>query len=210
MLYPKRALDLVASSAALAIVGPTIAAVAAVIKLDSRGPVFYRGERVGLNGKPFKIFKFRSMVVDAERLGGPSTSGNDSRVTRVGRFIRKYKLDELPQLINVLVGDMSLVGPRPEVKRYVDMYTEEEKKILSVRPGITDWASMKFHNEGEIIAESGFQDPEQAYMELIRPEKLRLQLKYVSERNVKTDAEILFRTFSKLVATRASQRSTLA
>jgi len=172
---------------------------AAAIRLESRGPVFYRGMRVGRMGKPFRIFKFRSMVQDAEKQGPSSTNASDSRVTNVGRWMRRLKLDELPQLMNVFKGDMSLVGPRPEVQKFVDLYTEEEKRILTVRPGITDFASMKFHNEGEIIQSSGIEDADEAYAKLIRPEKLRLQLKYVEEQSVFTDVKIIFFTMRKLV-----------
>ena len=173
-----------------------MAAVAIAIKLDSRGPVFYRGERAGLRGKPFRIFKFRSMRVHR---GGPdSTSVHDDRITRIGHFIRRYKIDELPQLLNVLAGDMSLVGPRPEIQKFVDMYTVQEKAILEVQPGITDWSSIKFHNEGEVIASSGYADADQAYLELIRPEKLRLQLKYVRERNLMVDFDILWQTIAMM------------
>jgi lipopolysaccharide/colanic/teichoic acid biosynthesis glycosyltransferase len=171
-----------------------MAAVGIAIKLDSPGPVFYRGERVGLQGRPFRIFKFRSMRANR---GGPDTTGaRDDRITGVGHFIRRYKIDELPQLINVLLGEMSLVGPRPEVQKFVDMYTEEEKAILTVRPGITDWSSIKFHNEGEIVDKSGYASADEAYLELIRPEKLRLQLKYVKERSLRADFKILCDTFA--------------
>lgn len=200
----KRLLDFAVSTTALVHLSPLFLLTALWIRLESKGPVFYRGERIGRGGKPFRIFKFRSMVADAERRGGPSTSEGDPRVTRVGRFLRKYKLDELPQLINVIVGDMSLVGPRPEVRRYVEMLTVEERQILNVRPGMTDWASMKFHNEGEIIEASGLDDPEEAYLRLIRPEKLRLQLKYVREQGLKTDLRILAGTAHTLVRTRVS------
>jgi len=164
--------------------------------------VFYRGVRVGRHGKPFRIFKFRSMVQDAERLGASSTSTTDMRVTICGRFIRKFKLDEFSQLINVLIGDMSIVGPRPEVQKFVDMYTEEEKVILTLRPGITDWASVRFHNEGAIIEASGIEDADEAYARLIRPEKLRLQLKYVREHNLWIDIKIIFATLLTIFSTR--------
>jgi lipopolysaccharide/colanic/teichoic acid biosynthesis glycosyltransferase len=163
-----------------------------LIKGEDGGPVFYRGGRVGLNGKDFCIFKFRTMVVNADRMGGASTADDDPRITRIGKKLRKHKLDELPQLINVFMGDMSLVGPRPEVPHYVNMYTEEEKAILAVRPGITDWASLWNPDEGAILA--GSPDPEKTYMEKIRPEKIRLQLKYVRERSFWKDLIILFQT----------------
>jgi lipopolysaccharide/colanic/teichoic acid biosynthesis glycosyltransferase len=201
----KRLLDVAFAALGLVLCSPVFLVVAAAIVLESSGPVFYRGVRVGLNGKPFRIFKFRSMVVDAERLGASSTARADPRLTRCGRIMRKFKLDELPQLINVLVGDMSLVGPRPEVQKFVDLYTPEECAILTVRPGITDWASIRFNNEGEIIAASGIADADEAYAHVIRPEKLRLQLKYVRERNLRVDVQILLRTLSTLIATRAGR-----
>jgi lipopolysaccharide/colanic/teichoic acid biosynthesis glycosyltransferase len=198
----KRAFDFLVSSVALLFLMPAFIILGVAIKLDSSGPVFYRGVRVGRFGKPFRIYKFRSMVVDAEKKGAASTSNNDMRVTRVGTFIRRFKFDELSQLINVFLGDMSFVGPRPEVQKFVDMYTLEEKEILKLRPGITDWSSIRFHNEGEIIAASGIADADEAYMKLIRPEKLRLQLKYAKERTFRTDLDILFTTVSSLFSTR--------
>jgi lipopolysaccharide/colanic/teichoic acid biosynthesis glycosyltransferase len=197
----KRLVDVVAAGGGLLALSLPLAAVAVAIKLDSPGPVFYRGERVGRYGKSFRIFKFRSMRVN-DGSGPNTTSANDERVTRFGKIIRKYKLDELSQLINVVLGDMSLVGPRPEVQWCVDLFTEEERAILNVRPGITDWSSIKFHNEGEIIANSGYADPDQAYLALVRPEKLHLQLKYVRECSVVTDFKILFETMRVLVQTR--------
>jgi lipopolysaccharide/colanic/teichoic acid biosynthesis glycosyltransferase len=170
---------------------------AIVIKLDSKGPVFYRGKRTGRYGKPFRIYKFRTMVVNAEKLGGPSTTNNDPRITKTGQLLRKYKLDELPQFINVLKGEMSFVGPRPEVQHYVEMFTEEEKDILNVRPGITDWASLWNPDEGAILA--GSLDPEKAYMEKIRPQKIKLQLKYVREQSFWSDLKIIFLTLKTIM-----------
>ena len=151
------------------------------VKVDSSGPVFYRPERGGRDGKPFRIFKFRSMVVNADKIGGPSTSGSDPRVTRSGRFIRKLKLDELSQLINVLLGDMSLVGPRPEIVSKVQLYSEEEKKTLKLRPGITDWASIWNSDEGGVLEDAP--DPDAVYEEVIRPTKMKLQLYYCESRS---------------------------
>lgn len=188
----KRLFDVLFSLAGLLIFSPLILALAAAIKLNSKGPVFYRGLRVGKAGKQFKIFKFRTMVPEAENLGGPSTADGDPRITKIGKRIRKRKLDEIPQLMNVLKGDMSFVGPRPEVQEYVDMYTLEEKVILSVRPGITDWASLWNPDEGAVLA--GSKDPEKTYLEEIRPEKIRLQLKYVRERTLLKDFGIILRT----------------
>jgi lipopolysaccharide/colanic/teichoic acid biosynthesis glycosyltransferase len=193
----KRAFDFVSSLVALMLASPVLLVIAILIKKEDGGPVFYRGVRVGRFGKPFRIFKFRTMVVNAEKLGGPSTADDDPRITKVGKFIRKYKLDELPQLINVLKGEMSIVGPRPEVQMYVDMFTEEEKAIISVRPGITDWASIWNPDEGAILA--GNRDPEKTYMDKIRPEKIRLQLKYVRERSFWMDLKIILRTLKAVV-----------
>lgn len=198
----KSSFDFTTSILGLAILSPFLLLLTILIKIDSPGSIFYRGERVGLNGRKFKIYKFRTMVQNAEIVGASSTSDEDPRITNIGRFLRKYKLDELPQLINVLMGDMSFVGPRPEVKKFVDLYTEEERKILTVKPGITDWASLKFDNEGEIIKKSGIIDYDEAYAKLIRPEKLKLQLKYVNNHNFWTDIKIIFKTILKLVATR--------
>lgn len=198
----KRVFDFIVSAVALLLLLPAFLMLALAIKLDSSGPVFYRGVRVGRFGKPFRIYKFRSMVVDAEKQGAASTSNDDMRVTKVGQFIRRFKFDELSQLINVFLGDMSFVGPRPEVQKFVDIYTDEEKQILNLRPGITDWSSIRFHNEGEIIAASGISDADEAYMKLIRPEKLRLQIKYARERTFLTDLEILFTTVSSLFSSR--------
>jgi lipopolysaccharide/colanic/teichoic acid biosynthesis glycosyltransferase len=190
-------MDLGASFCGLVALGPLLLGLAVLIKLTSPGPVFYRGLRAGRGGRSFRIFKFRSMVVDAEKLGGSSTADRDPRITWIGGLMRRFKLDELPQLINVLVGDMSLVGPRPEVPRYVEMYRGEEREILTVRPGITDWASVWNSDEGAVLA--GAQDPDKAYEELIRPTKLRLQLKYVRERKLFTDVKLVIYTLLKIV-----------
>src|SRR6266513_929135 len=167
----KRMFDVLISTIALMMLAPALMAMAVAIKAESAGPVFYRGLRAGRYGKPFRIYKFRTMVMNADKIGGPSSSADDPRITRVGGFLRRYKLDELPQLLNVLRGEMSLVGPRPEVVQEVLLYTEEEKRLLEVRPGITDWASIRFRNEGEILR--GSADPHTAYREKIRPEKIR-------------------------------------
>lgn len=193
----KRALDLILSTIGLIVLAPVLAAVAVAIKVESSGPVFYRGVRAGRYGKPFRIFKFRTMVVDAERLGSASTPGDDFRVTRVGRFLRQYKLDELPQLINVIRGEMSLVGPRPQVPWAVERYTEDEKSILNVWPGITDPASIRFRNEGEILR--GSADPDKDYFEKIHPEKMRLSLEYVRSQSFALDCKILWQTIAAVV-----------
>jgi lipopolysaccharide/colanic/teichoic acid biosynthesis glycosyltransferase len=203
----KRAFDVAVSSAVLSVLAVPLLAVAAAIKVDSPGPVFYRGVRVGLKGKPFRLFKFRSMVPDAGK--GPSTtSENDPRITRVGNVLRRYKFDELPQFINVLVGDMSVVGPRPQVQWVVDGFSSEERAVLEVRPGVTDWASIRFHNEGEIVAASGIADPDEAYFKLIHPEKMRLQLEYVRQRSFVADLKIVLQTALTLVRTRTSTSET--
>ena len=195
----KRFFDIFFSGLGLIFLTPFFLLIAVWIKLDSKGPVFYRGTRVGLKGKPFRIYKFRSMVAEAEKNGVSSTSKNDERVTKVGVLIRKYKLDEFSQLINVFLGDMSIVGPRPEVKKFVDQYTTEEKVILTIRPGITDFASIKFHNEGEIIESSGIADADEAYAKLIRPEKIRLQLKYYYNHSFYIDIKIIILTILKIL-----------
>ena len=175
-----------------------------IIKQEDGGPVFYRGLRIGHHGRPFRIFKFRTMVVNAEIIGGPSTADDDPRITKVGKYLRKHKLDELPQLINVLKGEMSFVGPRPQVQWVVSLYSEEENGILSVRPGITDYASIKFSNEGEILR--GIKDADKLYMEKIHPEKIRLGLEYVNSRSFGTDMKVILRTI-KTVFTIGERKS---
>ena len=193
----KRLFDIIFSFLGLILTAPILVIIAFLIKINSPGPVFYRVERVGKNGKLFKIFKFRSMVKDAEKLGGPSTAADDPRLTEIGKFLKRVQLDELPQLINVLKGEMSLVGPRPEVKLYVDMMTEEEKNlILSIRPGMTDLASLWNFREGEVL--KGSPDPEKTYLEKIRPEKIRFQIEYVKNRSFWLDLKIILRTIIKL------------
>ncbi|MFC1491393.1 sugar transferase [Nitrospinota bacterium] len=201
----KRAFDILFSAAALALLLPVLGVTAFFIKREDGGPVFYRGVRVGRHGKEFRIFKFRSMVMNADKIGGPSSSDDDPRITRAGKFIRKYKLDEIPQLLNVLKGEMSLVGPRPEVPEEVVKYTEEEKRLLSVLPGITDYASIKFHNEGEIL--KGSEDPHETYRRLIRPEKIRLGLQYVEERSFLKDLGIIMETAGILLGSRLKGNS---
>jgi lipopolysaccharide/colanic/teichoic acid biosynthesis glycosyltransferase len=193
----KRLFDFVSSFIGFLILLPVFIIIGLVIKFTSKGPVFFRGIRIGRFGKQFRIFKFRTMMPSAEELGGPSTSADDSRLTKFGKFLKKYQLDELSQLINVIKGEMSLVGPRPEVPLYVNMMTEEERKIiLSVRPGITDLASLWNFHEGEIL--KGSQDPEKTYMEKIRPEKIRLQIEYVKNRSFLLDLKIIFKTMIKV------------
>jgi len=188
----KRLFDFSLATLGLVILSPVLAVTAIAIKWGSRGPVLYKGGRVGREGRAFKILKFRTMVANAEALGGSSTPEDDPRVTAVGRVLRRTKLDELPQLWNVLVGDMSIVGPRPQVQWAVDRYTPEERLVLSVRPGITDNASLRFANEGEIL--KGSTDPDRDYMEKIHPEKMRLSREYVRSRSFGTDLAIIART----------------
>jgi lipopolysaccharide/colanic/teichoic acid biosynthesis glycosyltransferase len=189
----KRLFDIVVSLCGLVLVSPFLAVLGLWIAFDSPGPMFYRGVRAGRWGRPFRIYKLRTMVRDAENTGGAETPANDPRITRAGHILRKYKFDELPQLINVLQGEMSLVGPRPEVMEEVNLYTEREMQLLSVRPGITDWASIKFRDEDELLR--GSADPHRAYHELIRPEKVRLGLEYAHSHPFIADLQILFLTF---------------
>ena len=193
----KRIFDLIVSIIGLLLLSPMIIAVAVIIKLEDGGPVMFRANRVGLNGSLFIMYKFRTMVVGAESIGPASTSSDDERITTTGKFLRKYKLDEIPQLVNVLKGDMSIVGPRPEVKKFTDIYTDDEKKILLVKPGITDWASIWNSDEGKIL--EGAEDADKAYMELIRPKKIRLQLEYVNKHNFLIDLKIIFFTVRKII-----------
>ena len=192
----KRTFDVVASALGLLVFSPLLLAVALWVKLDSPGPVFYRGKRGGRNNVPFGIYKFRSMVMNADKIGGSSTSGEDPRVTKSGRFIRKYKIDELSQLLNVLSGDMSLVGPRPEITAYTDKYEGEFLEIMRVRPGITDWASIWNADEGGVLA--GAKDPDRAYEILIQPTKLQLQLRYVRTRTFLSDLKIILYTVRRI------------
>lgn len=192
----KRLFDFVASLFGLILFSPLLLAIAVWVKCDSPGPVFYRGKRAGRFGKPFEIFKFRSMVIDADKIGGPSTSEDDPRVTRSGNLIRRFKLDELTQLINVLLGQMSLVGPRPEIVEKVADFSEQQKKILDDRPGITDWASIWNSDEGGVLA--GAPDPDEAYEKVIRPTKLKLQLYYCDTRNLFIDLKIILYTVMRI------------
>lgn len=192
----KRLFDFSASLIGLALLSPFITVVALLVKLTSPGPVFYRGVRSGLHGVPFRIFKFRTMVADADKLGGPSTAHNDKRLTSIGKFLRKYKIDELPQLINILKGEMSFVGPRPQVEKYTKLYKDEEKIILSVRPGLTDYASIRFINLDQML---GDQDVDRKYLNEVEPEKNRLRIQYVREQSFGTDMKILFLTLMQML-----------
>jgi len=193
----KRLFDITSSAIGLVVTLPIFLFVIFLIKKESPGPVFYNAKRVGKNNKDFVMYKFRTMVVNADKIGGPSTAADDPRLTKIGLFLKKYQLDELPQLFNILKGDMSFVGPRPEVRTYVDMMTNEEKSvILSVHPGLTDLASLWNFHEAELL--KGSVDPEKTYMEEIRPEKLRLQQEYVRKASFLLDIKIIFKTIAKL------------
>jgi lipopolysaccharide/colanic/teichoic acid biosynthesis glycosyltransferase len=193
----KRATDLILAGFGFILVSPVLLVLAACIRLDSRGPALYRGRRAGRFGRPFFVLKLRTMVADAEKLGGAESPADDPRITRLGSFLRRYKFDELPQLLNVIRGEMSLVGPRPEVIDEVCRYTPRERQLLLVRPGITDWASIKFRNEDEILR--GSSDPHLAYHEKIRPDKVRLGLEYVQKRSLLVDFKILLQTLRSVV-----------
>ena len=193
----KRLFDIIVAFLGLILISPFLLVIALAIKLDSPGSVLYNGVRVGKGGKSFRMHKFRTMVPNADKIGGPSTAGGDVRLTPVGKFLKKIQLDELPPAFNVLKGEMSLVGPRPEVPFYVDMMSERERSaILSVRPGMTDWASLWNFHEGEILR--GSVDPEKTYQEKIRPEKIRLQMKYVREKSFLVDLKIIGQTLLKI------------
>ncbi|OOF67623.1 sugar transferase [Rodentibacter caecimuris] len=192
-----RSFDFVLSLVGIVILAPLFIIISIWIKLDSKGGIFYKQTRVGLNGKDFELFKFRSMVVDADKKGLITVGGRDPRITRSGYFIRKYKLDELPQLINVLIGEMSLVGPRPEVRKYVDLYNDEQKHVLSVKPGITDYASIEYMDENEILGKSN--NPEKTYIEKVMPEKIKYNMKYIQNQNVFEYFKIILLTISKII-----------
>ena len=197
----KRLFDIVMAGLALLLMSPLLIGIAAWIRLDSVGPVFFRQERVGRHGRPFRIHKFRTMVTDAERLGAQITVSGDPRITAAGRFLRRSKLDELPQLIDVLAGTMSLVGPRPEVPRYVAMYpTALREKVLSVRPGITDPASIEFRDEGALLAAAA--DPEREYADVVLPAKLRFAADYVDHASLAYDLRLIALTLRALVLNR--------
>ncbi len=193
----KRLFDMLASGIGLIVLSPLFLILAVWIKLDSKGPVFYKQVRVGRGNKDFYLYKFRSMRVGADKKGLITVGGRDSRVTRSGYYIRKYKFDELPQLINVFQGDMSLVGPRPEVRKYVDMYTPEQMEVLTIRPGITDMASICYRNENELLAQ--VDDPEKYYIEVVMPDKLRINLEYVHSHSFLNDIKLIFKTFKAIV-----------
>ena len=193
----KRIFDIVTSSVILLIFFPVGILISLAITMESRGGVFYRQERIGRYGMPFKVFKFRTMKVDSEKLGTLTVGMKDNRITAVGVFLRKLKLDEFPQFLNVLIGQMSIVGPRPEVKEYVDLYSEEQRKVLDVKPGITDYASLEYFKENELLGKSD--NPRQTYIDEIMPAKLELNKKYLTNPTIIEDIKIMWKTFLKMV-----------
>ncbi len=197
-MFIKRAFDIVCSFFGLMFLGPWLVLIALLIVTDSKGGIFYKQVRVGKDNKDFKIFKFRTMRPDSDKQGLLTVGAKDNRITKIGIFLRKYKLDELPQLLNVLVGDMSFVGPRPEVRKYVDMYNAEQLAVLNVQPGITDYASIEYSNENELLAKSD--NPEQTYIQEVMPSKLKLNLKYIDEISLGTDIRIIFGTIKKIIS----------
>jgi len=192
----KRIFDIILSLLGLIILLPFMLIIAILIKLDSKGPIFFKQVRVTKNGREFEIFKYRTMRVGSDKYS-QITVGKDNRITKIGAFLRKYKLDEIPQLINVLLGDMSLVGPRPEVPKYVVLYTDEQKEILKVRAGITDYASIEFSDENDLLASE--EDPEKAYIEKVMPKKIELNKKYITEISILTDIKIILLTIKKIL-----------
>jgi lipopolysaccharide/colanic/teichoic acid biosynthesis glycosyltransferase len=194
----KRGFDLLVSITGLILLSPLFLIVAVLIKLESAGPIFYKGDRIGKDGVPFKIFKFRTMVINADQMGAALTHGGDPRVTRAGRFLRKWKIDELPQLINVVRGEMSLVGPRPESPGYVAHYTQEQRRVLEVKPGITGLTQVKFRHEEVLLSRCA--DPEKDYIEKIMPHKLAIDLEYIEDRSFPTDLKLILDTFLCLFA----------
>lgn len=193
----KRIFDICASSIGLLLLSPLLAAAAIAVRIGSAGPMLFRQERIGRGGQPFSVLKFRTMVTNAAKLGGPITFGNDPRVTPIGRFLRKTKIDELPQIFNVLKGDMSFVGPRPEVRRYVEMFHDDYAEILKIRPGITDLASIKYRDEATILGLAA--DPEEEYVRRVLPEKIRLAREYLRRQSLPLDIAIIFGTLFSLL-----------
>jgi lipopolysaccharide/colanic/teichoic acid biosynthesis glycosyltransferase len=192
----KRLFDILFSFVGLIVLIPVFIIISIAVILDSKGSIFYRQIRVGRNNRDFTLLKFRTMRTGSDSGSLLTVGEDDPRITKTGSFLRKYKLDELPQLFNVLKGDMSIVGPRPEVRKFVDMYNDRQKQVLKVRPGLTDYASLKYINENEVL--SKYDDPEKAYIEIVMPEKLELNLKYVNENSFTTDLGIIFKTLAKI------------
>lgn len=194
----KRLFDILSSFFVLIHIWPFMLIIAMLVVFSGRGGVFFTQQRVGRNEKEFKLYKFRTMRLDSEQKGQLTVGGDDPRITKAGRFLRRFKLDELPQLLNVLAGSMSVVGPRPEVSKYTNMYTPEQKKVLSVRPGLTDYASIEYIDENDLLGQS--QDPEKTYIDEVMPAKLKLNLKYIEEQGFLTDLKIIFKTLGKIIS----------
>lgn len=193
----KRFFDMFVSLIAIIVLSPFFILIALLIKIGSTGPVLFKQTRIGRNELPFEIYKFRTMVVDAEKLGTQITIGKDPRITKIGHFLRKTKLDELPQLFNVLKGEMSFVGPRPEVPKYTKLYSEQQRLVFTVRPGITDYASIKYRDENELLG--NVKNPEKVYIEEIMPDKLHLNIEYIQRRSLLEDIKIIFLTVMKII-----------
>ncbi len=191
-----RFFDVIFTAGGLIVLSPLFLVLYVLIRLESKGGGFYTQERIGKDGVPFKLYKFRSMRVGSDKKGLITVGGHDPRITKTGYFIRKYKLDELPQLWNVLIGDMSLVGPRPEVEKYTRLYTEEQRKVLSVHPGITDWASIEYVDENVILGQA--EDPDKAYIERIMPDKIRYNMKWINNQGIVEYFKIIFCTFFRI------------
>lgn len=194
----KRLFDILFSLFGLIVLSPFLVLISLLVASTSKGGIFYLQERIGKNQRPFKLFKFRTMRVNSDSKGLITIGGRDPRITAVGYYLRKYKIDELPQLLNVFFGTMSLVGPRPEVRKYVELYNEEEKRVLAVKPGITDYASLEYFSENELLAKS--ENPEETYIKEVMPAKLRLNKKYIAEAGLYTDLKIIFRTFKRIIS----------
>jgi len=193
----KRIFDIISSLVVLTMGLPFFILIAFLIGIDSKGGVFFIQQRVGKNNRNFGLFKFRTMRSNSEKAGQITVGGKDPRITKIGYFLRKFKLDEFPQLLNVIQGDMSIIGPRPEVRRYVDMYSKEQLKVLSVRPGLSDFASIEYINENELLGQSD--NPEKTYIEEIMPAKLQLNLKYIEQKSFGTDIKLIFKTIGKIL-----------
>ncbi|MEZ5172262.1 MAG: sugar transferase [Bacteroidia bacterium] len=193
----KRLFDILASALGVIILSPVLIIIYLLVITESKGGGIYSQTRVGLNGSDFKLYKFRTMFTGSEKKGLLTVGGRDPRVTKTGYYLRKYKLDELPQLFNVIEGSMSLVGPRPEVRKYVDLYSDIQKKVLHVKPGITDYASLEYSNENEILGQAT--NPEEVYINEIMPRKLELNLKYIAEKSFLTDLKIILKTIGKII-----------
>lgn len=193
----KRLFDIFFSFFGLLVISPFLLIIILFVILESRGSIFYTQNRVGKNNVDFRLFKIRTMYKNADKKGLLTVGQRDARITRVGYFLRKYKIDEFPQLFNILIGDMSFVGPRPEVRKYVDMYTEEQLQVLEVKPGLTDFASLEYYNENEIL--STFDDPEKGYIDFVMPDKIRLNLDYIKRQSFALDLQIIFQTLFKWV-----------